>query len=89
MPFEGCQQLVKPRVTGMGVLIRLEPLADHRNAAWTVVILGVDRKSPRPVSWPIAGIGRLLSPCSVAGFDGEQGRDMGGATGGKCRRSAG
>ncbi|HYA50370.1 MAG TPA: hypothetical protein VEG33_04305 [Streptosporangiaceae bacterium] len=29
------------------------------------------------MSWPVAGIGRILSPRSVAGFDGEQGWDMG------------
>ena len=28
------------------------------------------------LSWPIAGIGRILSPRSIAAFDGEQGWDM-------------
>ena len=36
------------------------------------------KKEPRGrVSWPIAAIGRILSPRSVAGFDSEKGWDMG------------
>jgi hypothetical protein len=33
------------------------------------------------MSWPVAGIGRILSPRPVAGFDGEHGWDMGEAKG--------
>jgi hypothetical protein len=31
------------------------------------------------LSWPIAGIGQILSPRSIAAFDSEQGWDIGGA----------
>jgi integrase len=77
-------------ITRKGGKVVTVPLAPRTARA---IDLAIGERTDGPVflavSWPIAGIGRVLSPRSVAGMGRRVGPGYGGAARGGRRRSAG